>query len=86
MPNVRSHKSRGFPLIVWEEVCKPKFKRGLGIRRNEDVNKTSITKLGLRIFLDTNSIWVRIVREKYVRNNNFFNVLKKKRFHYLEES
>ena len=29
--------------------------------------------------MDSNSIWVRIVREKYVRNNDFFNFFKKKK-------
>ena len=29
--------------------------------------------------MDSNSIWVRIVREKYVRNDNFFNIFKKKK-------
>ena len=27
-------------------VCRPKSEGGLGIKRNEDVNKASITKLG----------------------------------------
>ena len=29
--------------------------------------------------MDSNSIWVRNVREKYVRNDNFFNIFKKKK-------
>ena len=29
--------------------------------------------------MDNNSIWVRIMREKYIKNNNFFRIPKKKR-------
>ena len=29
--------------------------------------------------MDNNSIWVRIMREKYIKNNNFFKIPKKKR-------
>lgn len=46
-----------------DEVCRPK---SLKMRRNEDVNKTSITKLGWRIFMDNDSIWVIIMRDKYI--------------------
>lgn len=56
-----------------DEVCRPK---SLKMRRNEDVNKTSVTKLGWRIFMDNDSIWVRITINKYIyiyiKNNNFF--------------
>lgn len=46
-----------------DEVCRPK---SLKMRRNEDVNKTSVIKLGWRIFMDNDSIWVRIMRDKYI--------------------
>ena len=78
LSNVGSNESKGFPLIAWDDVCRPKSKEGLGIRSYEDVNKATITKLGWRILTDNDSIWARIKREKYIKNNNFFRIPKKK--------
>ena len=64
-------------MVAWDEICRPKFERGLGIRRNEDVNNALITKLGWRILTNNDSIWVRIMRDKYVKNNDFFRISKK---------
>ena len=33
-------------LINWETICKPKNKRGLGIRRISYMNKALLTKMG----------------------------------------
>ena len=63
-------------MVAWEEVCRLKFEGSLGIRQNEDVNKASITMLRWRILMDSVSIWIRIMREKYVKNN-FFWIFKK---------
>ena len=49
----------------------PKSEIGLGIRKNNDVSKASITKLGWRILIDKNSIWARIMWDKNVTDNNF---------------
>ena len=65
-------------MIAWDDVRRPKSKEGLGIRSYEDVNKATITKLGWRILTDNDSIWARIKREKYIKNNNFFRIPKKK--------
>ena len=46
LPNIGSKEAIRFPLVAWDEVCRPKSKESLGIRRNEDVNKALITKLG----------------------------------------
>ena len=42
---------KGFPLVAWDEVCRPKFEGGLGIRKNGDVNKVTIAKLDRRILI-----------------------------------
>ena len=70
--------SLSFPLVAWDEVCGPKLEGGLGIRKNEGGNKITITKLGWRILTDNNNIQARTMREKYIKNNNFFRIPKKK--------
>ena len=56
LPNIGSNETKGFPLVAWDEICRPKSEGGLGIRMNENVNKASITKLGWRILIDNDSI------------------------------
>ena len=41
-PNIGFKEAKGFSLVAWDEVCRPKSERGLEIRRNEDVNKATI--------------------------------------------
>ena len=63
-------------MVAWDDVRKPKSEGGLGIRRSEDVSKALITKLGWRVLPDNDNIWARIMKGKYVKNNNFFNISK----------
>ena len=77
LSNIGSNETNVFPLVSHENVCRPKSEGGLGIRKNDDVNKTSIAKLGWRILTDNDSrIWVRIMRDKYLKNDNFFRIPK----------
>ena len=66
-----------FPLVARDAICRPKYEGGLGIRKNNDINKASIAKLGWRILPDNDSLWASIMRDKYVKNNNFFMIPKK---------
>ena len=50
-----------FTLVSWDNVCRPKSEGGLGIRKNDEVNRATITKLGWRILTDNDSIWVKIM-------------------------
>ena len=45
LPNIGSNETKVFPLVAWDNVCRPKSEGGLGIRKNEDVNKASFAKL-----------------------------------------
>ena len=77
LPNIGSNETKVFPLVSQENVCRPKSEEGLGIRKNDDVNKASIAKLGWRILTDNDSrLWVRIMRDKYFKNDNFFRIPK----------
>ncbi|XP_056697525.1 uncharacterized mitochondrial protein AtMg00310-like [Spinacia oleracea] len=67
------------PLIAWKKVCQPKDQGGLGLRRSYPLNKAFIAKLGWKILTDENNLWAKIMRKKYLQNNNFFSVKKKTR-------
>ena len=66
-----------FPLVAWDNVCRPNYEGGLGIRKTDEVNRPTIAKLGWRILTDNDSIWVKIMQDKYVKNNKFFIIKKK---------
>ena len=42
-PNLGFKEAKGFPLVAWNEVCRPKFEGRLEIRRNVDVNNATIS-------------------------------------------
>ena len=52
LPNMGINEIKVFPLVASDDVCRSKFEESLGIRKNNDVNKASITKLGWRILTD----------------------------------
>ena len=56
IPNIVPNETKGIPLVAWDVIYRPKFEGGLGIRKNKDVNKNSITKLGWRARIDNDSI------------------------------
>ena len=60
-PNVGVNGTKAFLLVAQDDVCRPKSKGGLGIRKNEDGNIASIAKLSWRILTDNDSFWARIM-------------------------
>lgn len=40
------NETKVFLLVAWDDVCRPKSEGGLEIRKNNDVSKDLITKLG----------------------------------------
>ena len=46
LPNMVNNENKVFPLVAWDDVCRPKPEGGLGIRKNNDVTNASIDKLG----------------------------------------
>ncbi|KAK8277284.1 hypothetical protein V6Z12_D10G255900 [Gossypium hirsutum] len=52
-------------LVSWSDVCRAVDKGGLGIRRLYDQNMLFLLKLGFNLVTNTNSLWVRILRNKY---------------------
>ena len=75
-PNMGFHGTKVFPLVAWDDVCRPTFEGGLGIKKKEDVNRASIAKPSCRILTCNNSFWAKIMRDKYVKNE-FFRIQKR---------
>lgn len=57
--------TRHIPLVRWKIVQNAKSDGGLGLRRLDLVNKALFMKLCCNLMTSNNSLWVRILREKY---------------------
>jgi len=64
--------TKGLPLVAWTKICMPKNKGGLGLRRVSDTNLAFQCKLVWKILSNDVSMWVGIMRAKYLRNQPFF--------------
>lgn len=49
----------------WENLTKPKYVGGIGLRNLEDLNKVCVMKLGWKITSNTINLWCNIMRDKY---------------------
>lgn len=64
---------KGCNLVRWDIVTKPKREGGLRIKRLKEMNTTFMEKIGWCLEIEKNSLWARILRAKYLRNdaNNY---------------
>ncbi|XVE95435.1 hypothetical protein REPUB_Repub02eG0096900 [Reevesia pubescens] len=60
--------------LNWDRVILPKEKGGLNIRDMRKTNLAYLAKLGWHIVNDSQSLWVDILRSKYMKNDDFFTV------------
>lgn len=65
------------PLIAWDQVCRPKSRGGLGLRKTEVVNKVFQCKLAWKILTNVPSLWVQSMRAKYLHSTNLFYCTRK---------
>ena len=63
---------KGLPLIVWALICTPKVKGGIGPRKTAAVNTAFQCKSAWKVLTNNESMWVRIMRNKYLQNHDFF--------------
>ena len=56
------------PLVAWDKVCVGKKVGGFGLRSLKDMNKSLIGKLMWNVMTKESPVWIRILREKYLRN------------------
>lgn len=70
----QSDQARGKAKVNWEEVCKPKWQGGLGIKSLKDRNKALMTKHIWNIITHKESIWVKWINIYKLKGNSFWDV------------
>jgi len=66
---------KGLPLAAWDRVCMPKHKGRLGLRKMDTSNKAFQCKLAWQILTNEDSIWTRLMRDKYIEIKEFLRVI-----------
>lgn len=60
-------------LASWDLICQPKWCGGLGMRQLHYQNISFPLKLGYKVVVDDEALWVRILRSKYGLNGILLN-------------
>lgn len=58
-------------MVKWSDVCKPIDQGGLGACKLQDHNYLYLLKLGLNLVMNTEALWVKILRNK----DNVFGII-----------
>ena len=73
----KSDTEKGQPLLAWDKVCMPKSKGGLGLRKIESVNKAFQCKLAWKVLTNETSLWIQLLKDKYLKDTTLFKYKKK---------
>ncbi|XP_024190144.1 uncharacterized protein LOC112194121 [Rosa chinensis] len=63
-----SDDKRKIHLVNWDNVCKPKNRGGLGIKRTTDMNKAMLAKVSWRILQNDDGFWCNLYKAKYLKH------------------
>ena len=69
-----NNDSRKPALVRWSSVCTPKDQGGLGIRDSRMMNKALLAKRGWQLYSNSNSLWSKILKAKYLTTHSFLQV------------
>ncbi|XP_062165083.1 uncharacterized protein LOC133871673 [Alnus glutinosa] len=61
------NKAHNLSLKSWNSICLPKDQGGLGFRLMKDINVSLIAKLGWKILVNHNALWIPLFKEKYIK-------------------
>lgn len=60
-----TEEKRELHLISCDVLCRPKVRRGVGLKCSVAMDKSSLSKLAWRLFHEEDTIWSRMIRAKY---------------------
>jgi hypothetical protein len=63
---------RKYHAVSWETICRPKYLGGLGLRKLDIMNQACILKWGWKLQNNSNDLWSKVLRGKYVGQGALF--------------
>ncbi|XP_028802470.1 uncharacterized protein LOC114757563 [Neltuma alba] len=66
-------------LVAWDDVCRSKEEGGLGLRNARKQNKAFMMKLGWGLVNRRETLWVKLIREKYKCSNDILPTIGRKK-------
>lgn len=56
-------------LVNWDTLCKPTAMGGVSLHKASLMNMALLTKLAWRVLTQRETVWCKVLREKYLWNN-----------------
>ncbi|CAJ2627607.1 unnamed protein product [Trifolium pratense] len=76
--------NKGIHLVGWDKITKPKKLGGLGIRKAREANTYLLGKLVWSMHQNCDTLWVQVLRHKYLNDDMFLTITKKIWRYYME--
>lgn len=76
----KEQDKKGMNMVSWNKICMPQNLGGVGLRKAEAVNKAMQMKLLLKIMTKPDSVWVRLINAKYLKNQHVLQYTKKSNY------
>lgn len=61
---------KGMHMVSWNKITQARKDGGLGVRRAKEHNTTLLGKLVWNLFTNKSKLWVQVLGEKYLQQNN----------------
>lgn len=82
-----SNEKHKIHLVKWDVVTNPRKKDGgLNIKEARILNQAMLAKLGWKMMSDPETLWVRVFKNKYLKNSSFLDVAIKPNASYVWKS
>jgi len=70
----KGSSDKGIHLVGWDKVTRPRNEGGLGIRKAREANTSMLGKLVWDIHNNTDKLWVKLSKHKYVGDKPFMDM------------
>ncbi|KAL4297103.1 hypothetical protein GQ457_12G013590 [Hibiscus cannabinus] len=76
-------KERGWAIVAWEKLCRPKAMGGMGFRNLKEFNVALLGKQVWRLYKERDTLCYKVLSAKYFRDGNIFDAELKERSSFI---